>query len=208
MKINLRSLILAAIAGFSGLVVLLGSFVKAPLLEVPAATLLEWASVLAAVMLLVGVINLAKVHWSKVRKVQPGIQDSLALLISFFAALVVVLIYNPSGAPSIWLVRYVMQPVESSLMALLTVLLVFALGRMFYRRANLYTLIFAGTAIFFVAGVFFLGGLQIPGLVELRDWMMQAWVTAGARGVLLGVALGTLAAGLRVLFGADRPYGG
>jgi hypothetical protein len=31
---------------------------------------------------------------------------------------------------------------------------------------------------------------------------------AGARGILLGVALGTVATGLRILIGADRPYGG
>jgi hypothetical protein len=30
----------------------------------------------------------------------------------------------------------------------------------------------------------------------------------GARGLLLGIALGTLLTGLRVLFGVDRPYGG
>jgi hypothetical protein len=28
------------------------------------------------------------------------------------------------------------------------------------------------------------------------------------RGILIGVALGALTTGLRVLFGADRPYGG
>jgi len=30
----------------------------------------------------------------------------------------------------------------------------------------------------------------------------------GARGILIGVALGSLLTGLRVLFGFDRPYGG
>ena len=31
---------------------------------------------------------------------------------------------------------------------------------------------------------------------------------AGARGILLGIALGSLTAGLRILMGADRPYSG
>jgi len=34
------------------------------------------------------------------------------------------------------------------------------------------------------------------------------FAAGGARGILLGVALGTLTTGLRILFGADRPYGG
>jgi hypothetical protein len=31
---------------------------------------------------------------------------------------------------------------------------------------------------------------------------------AGGRGILIGIALGSLTAGLRVLLGADRPYSG
>jgi hypothetical protein len=31
---------------------------------------------------------------------------------------------------------------------------------------------------------------------------------AGGRGILLGIALGSLMAGLRILLGADRPYSG
>jgi hypothetical protein len=208
MKRNLRTPILAVIAGLSGLVVLLGSFLGLPLLSDMASTLLEWASTLAAVMLLVGVFNLARVHLGKIRQAKPGLQDSLALLLALIATLIIVFIYNPSGTPSVWLYQYVLIPVESSLMALLAVLLVFALGRMFYRRTSAFTLIFGGVVVFLIAANFFLGGLQAPGLMELRGWLMQAWVTAGARGVLLGVALGTLAAGLRVLFGSDRPYGG
>jgi DNA-binding beta-propeller fold protein YncE len=36
----------------------------------------------------------------------------------------------------------------------------------------------------------------------------QVLAGAGARGILLGMALGILTTGLRILFGADRPYGG
>ncbi len=34
-----------------------------------------------------------------------------------------------------------------------------------------------------------------------------ALVTGAARGIVLGVALGAITTGLRVLLGADRPYG-
>jgi hypothetical protein len=42
----------------------------------------------------------------------------------------------------------------------------------------------------------------------VRPIITQIFAAAGARGILLGVALGTLTTGLRVLFGADRLYGG
>ena len=43
---------------------------------------------------------------------------------------------------------------------------------------------------------------------HIRPFIVSVFSTSGARGILLGVALGTLLTGLRVLIGADRPYGG
>jgi hypothetical protein len=43
---------------------------------------------------------------------------------------------------------------------------------------------------------------------DLRAWISQVWAAGGARGILLGVALGATATGLRVLLGTERPYGG
>ena len=37
---------------------------------------------------------------------------------------------------------------------------------------------------------------------------LQRLPVAGARGILLGIALGSLTTGLRVLLAADRPYSG
>ena len=41
---------------------------------------------------------------------------------------------------------------------------------------------------------------------NFRDWLIRVPASAGARGILIGVALGTLAMGLRVLTGIERPY--
>jgi hypothetical protein len=45
-------------------------------------------------------------------------------------------------------------------------------------------------------------------LAELRSWIARVPAAAGARGLILGVALGIVATGLRVLAGVDRPYEG
>ncbi len=51
-------------------------------------------------------------------------------------------------------------------------------------------------------------GAVISGgwLPIIKDWILDVPALSGARGVLLGVALGTAATGLRVLLGIDRPY--
>jgi hypothetical protein len=48
----------------------------------------------------------------------------------------------------------------------------------------------------------------LPLVGNLRTWIVQVPSVGGARGILLGVALGTIATGLRILMGSDRPYGG
>jgi hypothetical protein len=51
----------------------------------------------------------------------------------------------------------------------------------------------------------FVAGLS-PALPALRAWLLAVPVTAGMRGILLGIALGTIATALRVLLAVDRPY--
>ena len=78
------------------------------------------------------------------------------------------------------------------------------------RRLNLLSVLFLVTAVLIFFGTIslpFVG--EIPGLSSLvRPVIDEVFATAGARGILLGVALGTLVMGLRILFGIDRPYGG
>jgi hypothetical protein len=68
------------------------------------------------------------------------------------------------------------------------------------------------TGLFVVFGILVLLG-QVPvgamlwdQLPVIKDWVLDVPALAGARGILLGVALGTAATGLRVLLGLDRPY--
>jgi hypothetical protein len=42
----------------------------------------------------------------------------------------------------------------------------------------------------------------------VRDWLVAVPATGGTRGILIGVALGALTVGIRVLIGRDQPYQG
>jgi hypothetical protein len=50
--------------------------------------------------------------------------------------------------------------------------------------------------------------VQVPALTTLQTWVTQVPAVAGARGILIGITLGILATGLRILIGSDRPYEG
>jgi hypothetical protein len=191
----------------SGLLVLIGYFI--PGLDFISDVLLQWAVILAAFALLIGMVNLVTVHASRLRERKLGSIYSLVLLLSFGAGLLIFGINAPTGAASMWVFQYIQLPVEASLMAVLVVTLAYSSMRLLRRRAGLLPVIFVVTAFLVLLGMAPIYGYgDIPVLSGLRNWIAQVPAMAGARGVLIGVALGTVATGLRILIGADRPYGG
>jgi hypothetical protein len=64
------------------------------------------------------------------------------------------------------------------------------------------------TAVVVLLGQVPLGRYLGDFLPRIKDWILNVPGTAGMRGIIIGVALGTIATGVRVLMGFDRPYGG
>lgn len=211
LRFNPRAPISAVIAIAVGLIVLAGYFLSVDLLVNLRRAFLHWAVILAAVALLVGVANLLSVHWRKVTTQQRGGLYSAVLLAAFILTLLVAGFGGPTGAGALWLFRFVQIPIESSLMALLAVALAYAVARLLRRRADAFSIVFALTVLVALIGLAPVLGVEVPGLHGpdgLRDLLVRIPALAGARGVLFGVALGAIATALRVLLGADRPYGG
>ena len=175
--------------------------------------ILNVAVILTGFAVLVGIINLLIVHTGKIRHKQKGAFYSAFLLIALVVTFLLGLLahYNLPVAKSLFSDAFlsIQMPIETSLMALLVVTLTYASIRLLHRRINLLSVIFLITAFVILVGTApwpFLG--DVPILSNLRAWITQIPAGAGARGILLGVALGTLTTGLRILFGSDRPYGG
>jgi hypothetical protein len=199
----------AALAIATGVVVALGYFLDIVELVNLRLIFVQWAVLLAAAALLVGIINLARVHFGKVRK--GGLQAiySLVLLGALVVTFVLGTVFGPDASLPLWIFNNIQVPVETSLMALLAVTLAFAGARLLQRRANTFTVLFLITAFFALLGTGSFPWGDIPLISDtLRPWLVQVPAAAGARGILLGIALGTVATSLRILLGVDRPYGG
>jgi hypothetical protein len=205
---KLKAPISTAFAIALGLVVLLGYFFPLDVLKNLQVILLEWAVILAAVALWVGIANLFSVHWHKIATAKPDSAYSAILILSLLATLVVTLWFRPTHAYSLWIYNYIQLPIESSLMAILAVILAYASIRLLNRRLTAFSIIFVVTTLVVLLATGSLFSFNLPGLQELRAWIAQVPAMAGSRGILLGVALGTIATGLRILMGADRPYRG
>ena len=200
-------IIAAGVAIAAGLLVLFGYFIPVEVLLQVRLLLVQWAIIMAAVAVLVGVFNLFGVHWHKIRTRQKNSVYSILLIFSLFATAVLGGVGTNSPVLS-FVLDAIIVPAETALMALLAVTLVYASARLLRRRADAMSFIFLIFAIITLLLAAPLPFGKIPGGDFVRGIIVNFFALAGARGILIGVALGALTTGLRVLFGIDRPYGG
>lgn len=205
------NLLWAVIAALVGLIVLLGYFVTSQVLLDFRQLLMQWAILVAAAALFMGLINLFIVHWNKVNDQTAGWPYSAILIFFLLVSLALGLIFGPDFEVMLLLFNYVQLPVEAGLMALLAVSLVVAGFRIVSRKRDLFSLLFVFTAVLVLLGnsPWLMGSDSVVAhlIGNVRAWVAQVWSAGGARGILLGVALGAVATGLRVLMGTERPYG-
>jgi hypothetical protein len=202
----IKRYLLVGTAIIAGLVILLGFFIRLPAIDNTRSILLGWAVILAGVALFIGLVNLIIVHSRKVIDKKPGSVYSAVLLVSFVITLLIGLITGPTSEGSLWIFNYVQVPIETSLLGILAVVLILGAVRLLYRRPTSFSMIFMITALIILLGTVSIPWINVSWLSVASGWISRVPVIAGARGILLGVVLGTVATGLRVLMGADRPY--
>src|SRR3990172_1581199 len=166
----------------------------------------DWAVVLAAFALVLGFLNLLGVHYRRIRHGQ-GVVFSLVLIVG---ALVTLGLWVGSllqkAPPMVFLDRIfnlVIYPLQSALGALLAFVLALAGFRALRMRRSFGMLLFVLTAVVVVLTQ--PAALFGETLNPIRALLIDPITTGGVRGLLLGVALGSIAVGLRVLVGADKP---
>lgn len=198
------------IAVVSGLLVLSGYFLTGffPVLADVQTLLLNWAIILMGVAALVGIFNLITVHTDKIRRRETGSFYSAILVFFLMGTFFLGLILRPEHGLMGVVMNGIIIPVEAALMGLLSISLLYAAIRLLRRRTDMMSVIFLIVAALVMLGSATLPFVNLPILGITSRWITQVLALGGARGILIGVALGTLMTGLRVLFGVDRPYGG
>ncbi len=208
-KHTMKSPVSTAIAIAAGVIVLLGYFVPNPYLTPIRSTLIDWAVIVSSIAGLIAIINLVRINWNKLSSTNNRDYYSVILLVGFFLTLLAGLFLTPSNIGFQNIVTYIQVPVEASLMGVLAITLIYASIRLFKRRKGWMAVVFMISAVIFL--VILSGILSFAGEVPLLKNLLAAinmLPIAGARGILLGIALGSLTTGLRVLLAADRPYAG
>lgn len=169
--------------------------------------LLSWAITLSALAGVLAVLSLVRLHWNKLLRPSPdpALLFGVAGLLGSFG-LGAYVQGNPSQAALFTAtVGAVLAPIEGALLGLLAVTLVYSAMRLLRRRRGILVWAFMGGAGFFL--LLFSGWLEpirsvapLGGLLNLAEKLPSA----GARGLLIGLAGGAMLAGLRVLIGEPQ----
>jgi hypothetical protein len=197
----LKRSVATAIAISVGLFVLLDFFVQNAFIGTLKFVFVKWAIIVAAFAMILGFFNILIVHLNKILRFKQGWFYSIFLVLTMMIVLILGLIEGPQGSLTSRIFQYVLFPLQATIFSLLAFFVASAAYRAFRLRSW-------ESALLVITGVIVLLG-QVPlwgALTTFKEWILGVPNMAGARGILLGVALGTVATGLRVLLGIDRPY--
>lgn len=195
------------IAISTGVLVLGGYLIPAQPLMGIRDRMIEWAAIVAAFAFLLGLFNVLDVHSRRLFRAQQGKFYSLVLLLAMVISLTLTVLYGPSGRPTQQMLEYVINPLGASLAALVVFTLALAAFRLLRVRRSIEAIGFTLVAVVaLVTSTPLVGTERLLFFGSIREWLVNVFGMAGMRGLLLGVALGTLITALRILVGVDRPH--
>jgi len=206
----MRSPLVPVFGFIVGAIILVGYFLPSPALAAIRTPMLDWAVTLSGVAGLIAIVHLIfGVHWQRLRDPDKDHLFSVWVILAFLATLAVGILIGPSNPTYQQVVTAIQMPIEASLMAVLSITLAYSSLRLLQRQHTWMGFFFFIAVILYLllnSGLFSFAA-NIPVLRDLVSVVSQAPI-AGARGILIGVALGSLLTGIRIWLGSDRPYNG
>lgn len=178
--------------------------------------ILGWAAFLAGMALFLGVVNLLAVHTNRFLRNRPfggGNLYSGVLAISwvvvFGLGIADLFGWTNNGMEQAF--QWVQAPLEAALASLLAFFLILSGIRMLQGRRTFWTVLFFVTAVLVILANALIISPFLPNNInqlalQFRNIVQSLIVTAGIRGILIGVALGIITLTVRILIGVERPY--
>jgi len=190
-------------------IILFDFALKNPTLQSVATDLNNWAVVVGAFALGIGAYSLVLRHGRMISKRRPEWPYSIMLLLTMFTFIVTGLVTGSITSPQYnWIYTAIVMPVSSTLYGMNAFFIASASYRAF-KAKSWEALVLLVAAIFLMLKNAPIGGVISPVLPQIGGIIWDFAGATGMRALLIGIGIGTLALGLRVIIGQEKtPLGG
>jgi hypothetical protein len=213
-----------AITFIVGVVVLIQWFVPHEPIGSMGARFSQWFDIIASFAIILGGLNLLKLQSIKVQKRHKDAPYAMVTIIGFAITAFVGFaktggsqpgnpLFDP-GSHFVWVWWNTFVPLSATMFALLAFFVASASYRAFRARNTEATVLLVAGIILMLGRVplgkamtdwlpEYLRFLHIP---KFAEWIFQVPNTAGARAIMIGIALGIVSTSLRLILGIERSY--
>jgi hypothetical protein len=166
----------------------------------------KWVVVLSAFALILGIGNLTSHHITTIGRKESGWLYSLVTLIAMFLMAIVGLVWG-TDEKSLYQKIYlnILTPLGATMFALLAYYMTSAAYRAF-RARNIEAGLLLGAAFVVMIGFMPISQFIHPHFPDFAEWLMRIPNMASQRGILLGVAFGSVATALKIMLGIERSW--
>lgn len=195
-----------AICFIMGIAMMVQFFIPHPTSLDFSSMIYKWIIVLMAFALVLAIGNLIRHHGNKIRKKKEDWQYSIVTLSGMAAMAFIGLVWG-IDSESLYQRIYlnVMAPLGGTMFALLAYYMASAAYRAFRARSLEATLLLVSAFIVMIGFMPF-GQYIHPKFPAFAEWIMKVPNMASQRGILLGVAFGSIATALKIILGIERSW--
>ncbi len=189
-----------------GILMLAQFMIPHPISREFGSTVNKWYIVLAAFALVLAIGNLIRHHSTKIRRKKTNWPYSIVTL-SGMVAMSIIGFAGGIDPDSLYQTIYlnVLAPLGSTMFALLAYYMASAAYRSFRARSLEATLLLAAAFIVMIGFMPF-GQYISPHLPAFAEWIMKVPNMASQRGIMFGVAFGSIATALKIILGIERSW--
>lgn len=170
---------------------------------------MKFVNIAAAFAVIIGYVTLTRIHARRLSQRREGWYNSVALLVGMYAFYLLGVVFSEGKftahpAYTYWF-NNLYVPLDATIFSMLAFYIASAAYRAFRMRTVEATILLV-SAVLVMLGRAPVGPAIWPTFGPLTSWIMAVPNSAGMRGITIGIALGVMSMGLRVLLGRERGY--
>ena len=181
-------------------------FIPHKISEAIYTTSLDWDIIIGIFAIILGIASLIHFHMTKIHRKEPAYRYSYVLLAGL-AFMIITGIWTGVESESLflrWGYTGILNPVSSTMFALLAFYIASAAFRAFRARTVVATILLVSAVIVMLGRVPV--GEAIPGITWLSDRLLNVPNMAAKRAIAIGLGLGGSATALKIVLGIEAPH--